>query len=104
LNVYITKFPCELGVGSTCDKPGKVTIKCVTPIENARAGVITIDSVAVGPGGTTTCSKYLGTGGIENLFADSTGETGTPMNDLYRSPKSGDAAKDNPAIGLEIVA
>ena len=104
LIIYVTKFPCELGVGSPCDKPGKVTIKCITPIESALAGVITIDSVAVGPGGTTTCSKYLGTGSIEDLFADSTGETGTPMNDLYRSPKSGDAAKDNPAIGLEIVA
>ena len=104
LNIYITKFPCELGDGSPCDKPGRVTIKCVTPIESALAGVITIDSVAVSPGGTTTCSKYLGTGSIENLFADSTGETGTPMNDLYRSPRSDDAAKDNPAIGLEIVA
>jgi hypothetical protein len=104
LNVFITKFPCEIP-GGECVKVGrdKVTMKCMTPIENAIAGVITINAAAI-DAGTTTCAKYLGTGSIDNFFADETGDTGTPMDDLYRNPKSGDAAKDNPAIGLEIVA
>jgi hypothetical protein len=110
LNIYITKFPCEAAPaggyapGKACTNvPEKVTMKCVTPIENAIAGVITINAAAI-DAGTTTCTKYLGTGSIDNFFADETGDTGTPMDDLYRNPKSGDAAKDNPAIGLEIVA
>ena len=85
-------------------KPGKVTIKCVTPIEKAVKGIIAIDAAALGIDGTTTCFKYLGSGDISNFFVDLDGSGGTLMDDLYRNPKSGDAVKDNPAIGLEIVA
>jgi hypothetical protein len=111
LNIYITKFPCEpapaggYAPGKACTNvPGKVTMKCVTPIENNVEGVITIDAETVGPGGGSTCSKYLGTGDIDNFFVNSDGSGGTSMNDLYRTPKTGYPATDNPAIGLEIVA
>jgi hypothetical protein len=103
LIIYVTKFPCEPSA-TDCVKLGKVTMKCVTPIENARDGVLTINAESVGPGGVSTCSKYLGTGEINNFFANSDGSSGIPMEDLYRYPKTGDPVKDNPAIGLEIVA
>ena len=103
LNIYITKFPCELGAGSACDKPGKVTIKCVTHVENVVGGVFTTDAQSIAAN-KTTCSQYLGTGDITNFFADETGSVGTLIEDLYRNPSSGVEAKDNPAIGVEITA
>jgi hypothetical protein len=111
LNIYITKFPCELGASSECSNEGKVTIKCVTPIENAVDGVITIDAEAVNTE-FTVCTRYLGGGDITNFFVDNTGSGGTAMDDLYRNPKNTDPLLskktrdqfNNPAIGVEIVA
>jgi hypothetical protein len=106
LIIYVTKFPCELGESGDCYNSEKVTMKCVTPIENANLGEITIDAKSTGVGGSTTCSRYLGKGSIENFFTDESGIGGTAMEDLYRSPKSDPKNDkfDNPAIGLEIAS
>ena len=109
LIIYITKFPCEIEPpagypdGKACVIEDKVIMMCETPIVDSTDGVITIDNEALSPLGNTTCSKYSGTGSIDNFFWNPADETGSSMNDLYRNPKIDDPALDNPAIGVEIV-
>ena len=106
VKIYITKFPCETNGESltvlACSQSNKVTLLCTTSVVKASSGAITLNRGAISRG-DSTCVKFAGAGSGTDFFVDeSNGSGGLSMDDLYRSPKLGVAAKDNPAIGVEI--
>ena len=108
VKIYITKFPCETGGDSLeppsdrCSNSNKVTLLCTTSVEKASDGAITVSRAAIALG-DSTCTKFSGSGSGTDFFVNvADGSGGLFMNDLYRNPKLGNVAKDNPAIGVEI--
>jgi hypothetical protein len=106
VKIYITKFPCETNGESltvlACSQSNKVTLLCTTSVVKASGGAITVNRSAISRG-DSTCVKFSGAGSGTDFFVDEiNGSGGSSMDDLYRSPKLGVAAKDNPAIGVEI--
>ncbi|CAB4773944.1 unannotated protein [freshwater metagenome] len=106
VKIYVTKFPCETNgeilPTLACSQLNKVTLLCTTSVVKASGGAITVNRNAISRG-DSTCVKFSGAGSGTDFFADEiNGSGGLLMEDLYRSPKLGVAAKDNPAIGVEI--
>jgi hypothetical protein len=106
VKIYVTKFPCETNgeilPTLACSQLNKVILLCTTSVVKASGGAITVNRNAISRG-DSTCVKFSGAGSGTDFFADeSNGSGGLLMEDLYRSPKLGVAAKDNPAIGVEI--